>query len=178
VKNSGPMRLVGFGLPLVVAAALVGCEAAPPNAAAGPTHPPVAENGAALAPHAAAAPGPGAAAPLKLGAPITMTDTVALSDIAKQPAKFSQKTVRTEGTVKAVCQSMGCWMEIADDASQAHIKMAGHKFFVPKNASGRHAVVQAVVRGVPDDGECEQEAEEATGKKVKLELEATGVELM
>ena len=118
------------------------------------------------------------AAPVHLGAPITGTKTVALGDIAKSPGTYANQVVTTSGTVFAVCQSMGCWMEIKDDKSEAHVKLAGHSFFVPKSSAGHHARVQAkVLRTNPDD-ECAQEAAEQTGKPVaKLELEATGVEL-
>jgi hypothetical protein len=134
---------------------------------------------------ASASPGPASApsaqdpaSPLHLGAPITGTKTVALSDIAKSPKTYANQVVTTSGTVFAVCQSMGCWMEIKDDKSEAHVKLAGHSFFVPKSSAGHHARVQAkVLRTNPDD-ECAQEAAEQTGKPVaKLELEATGVEL-
>jgi hypothetical protein len=56
--------------------------------------------------------------------------------------------------------------------------MSGHSFFIPKNAAGRRALVQGTVLPKPDNGECEQEAAEATGKTVKIELDATGVELL
>ena len=73
---------------------------------------------------------------LRLGAPIdAKAQSVALSEVAKTPNNYVNKTFTTSGTVTAVCQHMGCWMEIKDDASEAHIKMAGHKFFVPKTAS-------------------------------------------
>jgi hypothetical protein len=127
----------------------------------------------------APSPAPSAAAStVKLGAPIRAGQKVALSSIAKESAKYANTTVTTEGRVTAVCQAMGCWMEIADTASEAHVRMSGHSFFIPKNASGRRAVVQGTVLAKPDNGECEQEAAEATGKVVKIELDATGVELL
>jgi hypothetical protein len=115
---------------------------------------------------------------VKLGAPIRGAERVPLATIAKDAAKYAKAPVTTEGRVTAVCQAMGCWMEITDAASEAHIKMSGHRFFIPKNASGRRAVVEGTVLAKPDNGECEQEAEQATGKTVKVELEATGVELL
>ena len=48
--------------------------------------------------------------------------------------------------VKAVCKKAGCWMEIGDDANRAHVKMAGHGFFVPKDCDGRTAVARLHVR--------------------------------
>jgi hypothetical protein len=117
---------------------------------------------------------------LALGAPIAAgAQTVALGDVAKNPTAFKGKTITTTGTVTSVCQHMGCWMEIKDEASQAHIKMAGHDFFVPKTAAGHKAKVQATL--VPSDdenAECNKEAEGQMGHAVaKLQLEATGVEL-
>jgi hypothetical protein len=87
--------------------------------------------------------------------------------------------VRTEGVVSAVCQSMGCWMQLSDAAGQAHIKMAGHSFFVPKDASGHRAIVQGkVISATGGSDECAEEAKQATGKIAKIEFEATGVEFI
>jgi hypothetical protein len=143
---------------------------------------------------------------LRLGEPIekaSAAQKVSLGDVAKDPNAFVGKSITTTGTVTAVCQHMGCWMEIKDDASQAHIKMAGHSFFVPKTASGRKARVLATVQKVEGDGACAEEAEgkvsaSAAGEKkengksgcraeaekalgrplAKLELVAQGVELL
>ena len=128
---------------------------------------------------ASSAPGPAPALKtVKLGAPIGAGQRVPLASIAKETAKYANTSVTTEGKVTAVCQAMGCWMEIVDAAGEAHVRMSGHKFFIPKTASGRRAVVQGTVLPRPDNGECEQEAAEATGKTVKVELDATGVELL
>lgn len=123
------------------------------------------------------APAPKAALATKLGAPITEPQ-VALSDIAKNPRAYENKVVATSGKVTAVCQQMGCWMEIQDQSGEAHVKLAGHKFFVPKSSSGHAARVQGRVMKTNPDEECSEEAAEQTGKPVaKLQLEATGVEL-
>ncbi|HVY47072.1 MAG TPA: DUF4920 domain-containing protein [Minicystis sp.] len=113
----------------------------------------------------------------KFGAPITETTSTPLDDLMKSPGTFAAKTVRTEGRVSAVCQHMGCWMEIADDAGKAHVKMAGHKFFVPRSAAGHHAVIQGKVLA-SDKDHCTEEAEEQTGEVAKVQIEATGVEFV
>ncbi len=113
----------------------------------------------------------------KFGAAITEQTTTALDALVREPAKYEAKTVRTEGMVSAVCKSMGCWMEIADPAGQAHIKMAGHSFFVPKDASGHRAVVQGTVLK-PESDHCSEEAKAQTGAVAKIEIEATGVEFV
>jgi hypothetical protein len=118
---------------------------------------------------------------------------VALADVAKDPAKYTDKTFATTGTVTAVCQHRGCWMEIKDDAGEAHIKMAGHAFFVPRTASGKKARVLATLVKSEAEGSCgdhaagdhekgkgcKAEAEAQLGRPLaKLELVAKGVELL
>ena len=136
-----------------------------------------------------------AEASLRLGAPIAATaPKVALAEVAKQPGAYVGKSFATTGTVTAVCQHKGCWMELKDDASEAHVKMAGHAFFVPRDASGKRArvlakLVQAEAEGScgeghADHGEgagkgCKAEAEAQLGRPLaKLELVAEGVEIL
>ncbi|MBV8756533.1 MAG: DUF4920 domain-containing protein [Deltaproteobacteria bacterium] len=127
-----------------------------------------------------AAPATATAGQQHLGAPIAAdTPVVALADVVKDPAKFKGKPFVTTGTVTAVCQEMGCWMEIKDDAGVAHVKMAGEKFYVPKTSAGHKARVSGTLVDVAGgDAECAEEAAKQTGGQVaKLQLEATGVEL-
>jgi hypothetical protein len=129
----------------------------------------------------------------KFGAAIDpKTEVVALADVAKNPSAYSNKTFTTTGTVSAVCQHRGCWMEIKDDKGEAHIKMAGHSFFVPRTASGKKARVQATLVKSENEGACGEgsekhepgkgckaEAEAQLGRPLaKLELVAQGVELL
>jgi hypothetical protein len=108
---------------------------------------------------------------LALGERIT-SPLVALADIAKNPAAYEGKTVATSGKVTAVCQEMGCWMQLEDATGQAHVRMHGHTFFVPKTAPGHLARVQAtLVKPTGGATDCEE------GKAAKLELVATGVEI-
>src|SRR5688500_10263756 len=51
----------------------------------------------------------------KFGAAISESTATPLPALISEPSRFADKTVRTEGIVTAVCQSMGCWMEIGDE---------------------------------------------------------------
>ncbi len=148
-------------------ALVAGCQAGAPGAS----------TQAALAP-APSASAAAARAATRFGAPMGASPIVPLAEVAHATAKYAQAVVRTEGTVTAVCQQAGCWMEIADKESDAHVRMSGHKFLVPKSSAGRHAVVEGRVLAKPDEGECEGEAVAATGKPVRVEIDATGVELL
>jgi hypothetical protein len=102
---------------------------------------------------------------------------VPLADIARNPARYANTTIATTGKVTAVCQEMGCWMEIRDAAGQAHVRMHGHNFFVPKTASGHTARVQAtLVNAKGADEECAEKGP-AGDALTKVELDATGIEL-
>lgn len=118
----------------------------------------------------------------KFGQPVSETKATALTDLVKEPGKFADQTVRTEGVVSAVCKSMGCWMEIADTSGQAHIKMAGHSFFVPREANGHRAVVQGkVMPAAADKGTCGPDdgcGQGSSAKMAKVEIEATGIEFV
>jgi hypothetical protein len=207
MRRIAPSALHGaraLALALVSAASLVagtlGCNTGPKDAEVRPEPKP--------APTAPAASASGSPAPsegaLRLGSPIEATaERIALADVAKNPGAFVGKRFATTGTVTAVCQHMGCWMEIKDEASEAHIKMAGHAFFVPKTASGRKARVLATLLkseeepACADEGMhaggggggaagavgakkgCRAEAEAQLGRPLaKLSLVAEGVELM
>ena len=124
------------------------------------------------------APAASATAPgtLLIGARVT-SPVVPLSEIAKNPGKYANQTVATTGKVTAVCQEMGCWMELRDEAGQAHVRMHGHSFFVPKTASGHVARVQATVLTKPDEGCADQPPPSADKPLAKVDLDATGVEL-
>lgn len=114
----------------------------------------------------------------QLGAPITIAQSTPLAEVIANPGRFSGQTIRTEGTVSAVCQAAGCWMRLVDSANQQiHVRMHGHSFFIPRNATGRRVTVQATVLGGVPNGHCEQEANGQTGQQARLELDALGVQL-
>jgi Domain of unknown function (DUF4920) len=118
---------------------------------------------------------------------------VDLEAIAQDTSAFVAHDVVTEGTVTAVCQRRGCWMNLQSAHGEAFVRMAGHAFLVPRDAQGRRARVAGHVRradapefacklhaateaGAPTG--CKAEAEGNLGHPLaKLELEVTGVEL-
>jgi hypothetical protein len=164
--------VIAFAVTLITSVASTACDQGPPATSA------------AKEPVAAAVKPPVSA--LRLGQPIAPAlGDVALGDVARDPSSYQSKPFVTHGTVSAVCQEMGCWMELKDEAGAAHIRMAGHAFFVPKNASGRRARVQATLAPsgsklseCSDQSACTKEAEARMGRELaKLQLVATGVEL-
>lgn len=156
----------------------LGCDAGTPPAPAVAESAPTPPSASASKPAAAT---DGKASPKSFGEPITKGEATTLADVVASPAKFANLEIRTEGVVKAVCQKAGCWMEIGDDTSQAHIKMAGHKFVVPRSSSGRRAIVQGTVKDGAPANECgskDQCGGTENGAVAKVEIVATGVEFI
>jgi len=116
------------------------------------------------------------------GAPIDpSTPEIELAALLAAPEQHAGKTVRTQGTVSRVCQAAGCWMELRDDASGASVRtpMAGHAFFLPQRAVGKHAAIEGVVQLRPLSVAQKQhlEAEGAQATASALSIAATGVAL-
>jgi len=110
------------------------------------------------------------------GMPVT-----ALSDILAEPSRFEGQVVKTEGEVARVCQRMGCWMELRQDADSPGVRvpMAGHSFFLPRDCAGRRATMQGrvVIRELSPETRAHLESEGAVATASALSIEATGVVL-
>jgi hypothetical protein len=112
---------------------------------------------------------------------------VKFADVLKEPAKFAGKRVRIEGVVERVCQSEGCWMQIAPESGVAGIRVTfkDHSFFVPKDsksmkfkAEGEFSVKvldKAQVDHLIEDGAKIERKADGTADEVRFV--ATGVEL-
>jgi hypothetical protein len=117
----------------------------------------------------------------------TETPAVRFADVLKEPAKFAGKRVRIEGVVERVCQSEGCWMQIAPEAGVTGIRVTfkDHSFFVPKDsksmkfkAEGEFSVKvldKAQVDHLIEDGAKIERKADGTADEIRFV--ATGVEL-
>lgn len=70
-------------------------------------------------------------------------------------------------------------MDLAESDGKAHITMAGHKFFIPKDASGKRASVEGTVLEAASDScgadSCKGD-QDTSGRRI--EIEATSVSLI
>lgn len=80
------------------------------------------------------------------GAPLNGALAVTpLATILASPQTYAGQTVRTEGEVSAVCQRMGCWMELRAENGSVRVPIAGHAFFLPRDITGRRAIIEGNV---------------------------------
>jgi hypothetical protein len=84
-----------------------------------------------------------AAADLKLGSPLTLKEPISVANLMANPDSYTGKTVQVKGKIAAVCQMMGCWMDLTNDAGQKiRIKVEDGVIVFPKDASGRTAICE------------------------------------
>ncbi len=84
-----------------------------------------------------------AAGELKLGKPLRLTKPAAVSDVMAAPDEYVGKTVQVKGKITAVCQMMGCWIELADASGSAlRVKVNDGAIIFPKDSSGRVAIAE------------------------------------
>lgn len=114
----------------------------------------------------------------QFGKPLQGLKPTPLAGILARPENGKQ--VRLEGKVQAVCQSKGCWLELAQGQSSVHVTFEGYSFFLPKEATGQQAVLEGkVIVKQPTPQEIEHLEHEGAGASAasRVSIEASGVEL-
>ncbi len=105
---------------------------------------------------------------LKLGKPIVIESVTPISDILNQPDKYLGKDVRIEGEITAVCQAMGCWMNLRDSGTgqTIQVKVDDGVIVFPKDGKGRKAIAQGKLEKVAVSKEELQRQAMESGQKV------------
>jgi hypothetical protein len=85
------------------------------------------------------------AADLKLGKPLKVKQATPIASLTSKPADFVGKTVQVKGKITEVCQNMGCFMYVADDAgNRVRIKVKDGEIVFPKDGAGKTATAEGV----------------------------------
>ena len=83
------------------------------------------------------------AAEVKLGKPLTMKSPIPVATLVTHADDYVGKTVQVQGKVTAVCEMMGCWMELSGDAGQrVRIKVDDGVIVFPKDSPGKVAIAE------------------------------------
>jgi hypothetical protein len=84
------------------------------------------------------------AADLKLGKPLTISEPVAVGVLLDNPSPSVDKVVQVKGKVTEVCEAMGCWMNLTDDAGHLlRIDVGDASDIVfPKDSVGKTAIAE------------------------------------
>jgi hypothetical protein len=92
----------------------------------------------------------------KYGKEITLKDKTPVSSILTSPEKFDGKTVLVEGKILNVCNSMGCWIEVAGEkeGEKIRVKVEDGVIVFPQDSKGKTALVEGVVAMVEPSADC------------------------
>lgn len=95
--------------------------------------------------------------------------------------------VVVKGVISEVCQKQGCWMTLKNTAGEdMMVMMKDHKFLLPKDASGKTAIVYGTAMRettsvadlqhlAEDAGKTDSEIKAITEPKPEYKIQATGV---
>ncbi len=133
-----------------------------------------------------------AQADYQFGEAITADGAVEYADLLQQLQGKDSLAVKVVGTVEAVCQAKGCWMNITSqnpDDPMMFVKFKDYGFFVPKDIAGRRVVMQGYayrevtsveeLRHLAEDaGKSKKEIKAIKEPKEELKFMASGVLLL
>lgn len=72
------------------------------------------------------------------------------SNLMAEMDKTYEKPLKLEGTVDAVCQMTGCWIDMdLGDGEIVHVTFKDEAFTLPKDIAGKNAVIEGVHPGCP-----------------------------
>ena len=125
------------------------------------------------------------------GAEIDAEGAIAYADVLAQMEGKESVDVKVVGMVDAVCQTKGCWMNIAGGEGQEDlfVQFEDYGFFMPKDIAGRQVVmegkayrdvtsVEDLKHFAEDEGKTAEEIAAITEPLEELKFMATGVLLL
>jgi hypothetical protein len=121
------------------------------------------------------------------GEKISTQGVVSINELGELMGDKTELKVKLEAPVESVCQKKGCWMDLKTaEGESMRVTFKDYAFFVPKDASGKQAIVDGVAKieetsvadlqeYAKDAGKSESEIAAITVPKKELVFEASGV---
>ena len=110
----------------------------------------------------------------KLGAGVTLKDATPIKSIIEKPGDYVGKTIRIDGVATAVCESMGCWMAVAEgtdkDAKTVRLKVEDGVIVFPISAKGKKVSAEGVFEEIAASDE---HGAEAAGEHARQDVKAS-----
>lgn len=125
--------------------------------------------------------------PMYLGEKITADGAMPTDSLKAMMGTDTMLTCKLKGKVDAVCQKKGCWMELVNsDGSKMRVTFKDYGFFMPKDCSGKTAIVDGFAKidvtsiadlkeYAKDDGQSQTEIDAIKEPLKELVFEAKGV---
>src|SRR6476660_9514495 len=83
---------------------------------------------------------------IKVGKPLTVKEPLTIATVLAKPGDYVGKTIAVKGKIAEVCQEMGCWMELTNDAGQSLKVEVNHgELEFPKDGKGKMAIAEGTL---------------------------------
>lgn len=80
------------------------------------------------------------------GEKISAENAIALTDLPAKMGDQDKMDVKIKGEIVEVCQNKGCWVTVKmPNGEDMRVKFGEDDFFVPKNSSGKQAVMEGTI---------------------------------
>ena len=127
------------------------------------------------------------------GEELSTKNAISFNDLLVQlDDKESLDQVKIQATVETVCQSKGCWMNLASQDSPGKsifVKFKDYGFFVPMDIAGKEVVIEGrayrettsvdeLRHYAEDEGKSQEEIEAIIEPVEELKFMASGVEIL
>lgn len=115
-------------------------------------------------------------------------EALSYSELIGKMEAVNGQAVTVKGKVHEVCQAMGCWMTMTENGMTTRVK-TGHEFFLPKDVSGKDAVVTGVFK-ITEISEADArhyndespnptiKSEDIIGPQKAFQIDATGIVIL
>ena len=126
------------------------------------------------------------------GEKIAADGAIPFDQLASKMTTSDSVAVKIRGTVEAVCQAKGCWMNIVSEQPEQvpmMVRFKDYGFFVPKDISGQEVIIDGYAfkettsvdelrHYAEDAGKSKEEIEAIDTPKEELKFLASGVILL
>lgn len=121
------------------------------------------------------------------GEKITAENAKPVDSLKSMMGSNTELNCKLTGKVDAVCQKKGCWMELKNaDGTTMRVTFKDYGFFMPKDCSGKTAIVDGIAKVevtsvedlkeyAKDDGKKKEEIDAIKEPQQELVFEAKGV---
>jgi hypothetical protein len=125
--------------------------------------------------------------PQYFGEKITADNAMPTDSLRAMMGNNTELNCKLIGKIDAVCQKKGCWMELKNtDGSSMRVTFKDYGFFMPKDCSGKTAIVEGIAKievtsiadlkeYAKDDGQSKEDIAKITEPLQELVFEAKGV---
>ena len=112
---------------------------------------------------------------------------ISMTELVKSMSGKEEVNATVTGKVATVCQAEGCWLKMdKGDGTSMMVRMKDHKFFLPKDITGKTAVIAGVAKiktttvemlkhYAEDEGKSEEYIATIKEPKTELAFDASGV---